>query len=281
MELQRYAGFSASMSWMRLVIGCLATGCGSARRAHRTNIASESFLIHPRLNPGPAGNPSALRSRAGAPWRLLPSCTWRRRLHSLAMRPATIIDVAKRAKVAVMTARKALNNDPSVRSYLLQRVQAAASDLDYQPNLMARGMKAGALRLITCSVTDIDNPFFSTLTSQLHSQLMALGYYTVLAQLRARSRDGHTRLPRRRQHHDRGHARPCECDRAHHPGCDHHRQRRPEPDRTRRQPRSGLGLCAHDRDRAPGWADDGSAGTARRSPIATTAQASSAMSNGP
>ena len=42
---------------------------------------------------------------------------------------ATLGKVAKRAGVAIDTARKALRGDPSVRSYLIERVQQAAKDL--------------------------------------------------------------------------------------------------------------------------------------------------------
>ncbi len=95
---------------------------------------------------------------------------------------ATMRDVARRAKVAVATASKVMNDDQSVRPYLRKRVQVAAEKLKYQPNLMARAMKSGTIKLITCSFTDIDNPFFATLANLLYRDLMVGGYYTVFVQ---------------------------------------------------------------------------------------------------
>ncbi|HWU01157.1 MAG TPA: LacI family DNA-binding transcriptional regulator [Novosphingobium sp.] len=55
---------------------------------------------------------------------------------------ATIRDVAKAAKVSVTTASRVVNKEPTVRSYLRERVEAAVRELDYRPNLAARRLSS-------------------------------------------------------------------------------------------------------------------------------------------
>ncbi|WP_288806348.1 LacI family DNA-binding transcriptional regulator [uncultured Novosphingobium sp.] len=55
---------------------------------------------------------------------------------------ATIRDVAKAAKVSVTTASRVVNKEPTVRSYLRERVEAAILELNYRPNLAARRLSS-------------------------------------------------------------------------------------------------------------------------------------------
>jgi LacI family transcriptional regulator len=56
----------------------------------------------------------------------------------MAKRRATIEDVAAHAGLSIKTVSRVLNLEPNVRSQTRERVLAAASALDYQPNLSAR-----------------------------------------------------------------------------------------------------------------------------------------------
>ena len=58
----------------------------------------------------------------------------------MAVRRATINDVASLAGVSVATASKALNGRQDVRASTRQRVLAAAEELAFQPNPLARGL---------------------------------------------------------------------------------------------------------------------------------------------
>lgn len=53
-------------------------------------------------------------------------------------RRATIEDVAERAGLSIKTVSRVLNLEPNVRPQTRERVLAAASELDYQPNFSAR-----------------------------------------------------------------------------------------------------------------------------------------------
>jgi DNA-binding LacI/PurR family transcriptional regulator len=57
--------------------------------------------------------------------------------------PATIRDVARKAKVGVGTVSRVLNESPSVREETRQRVLAVIEELDYTPNPIARQLSTG------------------------------------------------------------------------------------------------------------------------------------------
>lgn len=58
-------------------------------------------------------------------------------------RQVTIKEVAEHAGVSQMTVSRALNQKSLLRDETLQRVEEAIRDLNYRPNLMARGLAAG------------------------------------------------------------------------------------------------------------------------------------------
>ena len=88
---------------------------------------------------------------------------------------ATLGQVAKRAGVANDTARRALQGDSSVRSYLKERVDQAARDLDYHPNLLARALRGNPLNLVPISVLELSQMYFGGLASSLSRRLVAMG----------------------------------------------------------------------------------------------------------
>jgi DNA-binding LacI/PurR family transcriptional regulator len=94
----------------------------------------------------------------------------------------TLKDVAKRANVAIQTASKCLNSDPSVRSYLRERVLAAAQDLGYRINPLARAMVTGTTNLVTMSFFELENPLYGRLADLLTRELSALGMTAVLCE---------------------------------------------------------------------------------------------------
>jgi LacI family transcriptional regulator len=73
-------------------------------------------------------------------------------------------EVAARAGVSMMTVSRALRGDPQVSPRTRSRVLAAAEDLQYRPNRMARSLRlrhpSGTIGLV---VTNLANPFYSQL----------------------------------------------------------------------------------------------------------------------
>ncbi|MEN3304812.1 MAG: LacI family transcriptional regulator [Micromonosporaceae bacterium] len=69
-------------------------------------------------------------------------------------RPATIADVATLAEVSVGTASKALNGRGQLRTQTRERVLAAADQLGFHPNALARGLLAGRSFTVGLITTD-------------------------------------------------------------------------------------------------------------------------------
>jgi LacI family transcriptional regulator len=71
-----------------------------------------------------------------------------------AARRVTIRDVAARAQVSVGTASKALNGQGKLRPETRDRVAAAARELGFAPNVLARGLLAGRTYTVGVITTD-------------------------------------------------------------------------------------------------------------------------------
>ncbi len=76
---------------------------------------------------------------------------------------ASINEVAARAGVSIATVSRVLNNHPRVKPHLRERVLQAINELGYQPSGIARNMRSQSLRVIGLIITDIQNPFFTSL----------------------------------------------------------------------------------------------------------------------
>ena len=87
----------------------------------------------------------------------------------------TLMAVARRAGVAPDTARRAILGASSVRSYLRERVLAAARELDYSPNLVARALKGQSLRMVTIAAPEFGQLYFARLAHDLSERLIDIG----------------------------------------------------------------------------------------------------------
>jgi len=74
----------------------------------------------------------------------------------------TIKEVARRAGVATMTVSRVLNHSGYVSEDAKNRVERAVEELGYMPNQLARGLRSKKTGTIALVVTDITNPFFTT-----------------------------------------------------------------------------------------------------------------------
>lgn len=75
----------------------------------------------------------------------------------------TIADVAKRAGVSKMTVSRVINDSGYISKETRERVEHAIQELGYIPNALARSLRFKQTRTIGLIVTDITNPFFTTL----------------------------------------------------------------------------------------------------------------------
>ncbi|MEV4312092.1 LacI family DNA-binding transcriptional regulator [Actinocrispum sp. NPDC049592] len=95
----------------------------------------------------------------------------------------TLKEVAQRAGVHVTTASRALNPATSslVNPATMRRVQAAARELRYQPNAMARGLKTARSMSVGVLIPDLTNPLFPPIVRGIEDVLASAGYTTLIA----------------------------------------------------------------------------------------------------
>jgi LacI family transcriptional regulator len=88
----------------------------------------------------------------------------------------TIHDVAKRAGVAPITVSRVINNSGYASVETRRRVEEAAAELGYVPNRMASGLRTKRSNTFALVLTDITNPFFTTVARGVEDAANAAGY---------------------------------------------------------------------------------------------------------
>ncbi|TNU76414.1 LacI family transcriptional regulator [Miniimonas arenae] len=86
---------------------------------------------------------------------------------STAPSPATIRDVARLAGVSPATVSNVLRDHPRVSDATRARVRAAADELGYEPNALARSLRSGRSGTIALVVPDLRNAYFAELASEV------------------------------------------------------------------------------------------------------------------
>lgn len=83
----------------------------------------------------------------------------------------TIRDVAERAGVSIATASRALSGARTVTPDNIERVRAAADELGYRRNAVARALRRKVSSTIGMVVPQISNPFFPSIVEAVERQL--------------------------------------------------------------------------------------------------------------
>ena len=93
-------------------------------------------------------------------------------------RRATIADVARLAGVHPGTVSRALNSrtEGQVNPETIRRVRAAARQLGYTPNSIARGLRTSSSMTIGVIIPDLTNPIFPPIVRGIESRLTPRGY---------------------------------------------------------------------------------------------------------
>jgi LacI family transcriptional regulator len=76
---------------------------------------------------------------------------------------STISDVAERAGVSAMTVSRVVNNSGYSSQETRTRVESAIAELGYVPNALARQLRSKRTKTLALVVSDISNPFFTTI----------------------------------------------------------------------------------------------------------------------
>src|SRR5450759_2049469 len=93
---------------------------------------------------------------------------------------ASIKDVAKAAGVSTATVSRVLTNGLHVRPELRERVMAEVERLGYRPNLVARSLRSQQSTTIGLIVSDIRNPFFTSISRAVEDTAYEQGFSVML-----------------------------------------------------------------------------------------------------
>jgi LacI family transcriptional regulator len=97
-----------------------------------------------------------------------------------ANKAATITQVAKQAGVSTATVSRVLAEQEGVSEALVVRVHEAVKSLNYQPNRVARNLRRQASQIIGVVISDIQNPFFTSLLRGIEKIIEDAGYTLLL-----------------------------------------------------------------------------------------------------
>ena len=92
---------------------------------------------------------------------------------------ADIRDVAKRAGVAPITVSRCINNSGYCSPETRSRIEAAITELGFVPNRLASGLRSKRSNTLALVLTDITNPFFTTIARGVEDVASKAGYTVI------------------------------------------------------------------------------------------------------
>jgi len=92
----------------------------------------------------------------------------------------TSLDVARVAGVSQSAVSRVFTPGASVSQSMTDRVLAAATELGYRPNVLARSMITGKSRLIGLVVAYLDNQFYPEILEKMSTSLQQRGYHVLV-----------------------------------------------------------------------------------------------------
>lgn len=92
----------------------------------------------------------------------------------------TIRDVAKLAQVAPITVSRVVNNSGYIGLETRRRVEKAIEQLNYIPNSLSQSLRYQKTDMITLLVSDVTNPFWTTITRGVEDVCNANGLNVIL-----------------------------------------------------------------------------------------------------
>lgn len=94
--------------------------------------------------------------------------------------PPTIRDVASRAGVALSSASRVLSGHAAASKNMRKKVEDAARELGYEPDLLAQSMRSGSTNTVGFLLRDISNPLFANIARRCEQELRRAGYSMIL-----------------------------------------------------------------------------------------------------
>lgn len=88
----------------------------------------------------------------------------------------TIYDIAKQANVSAMTVSRVINNSGRISAKTREKIKRIMQEMNYVPNSTARSLVKQETKMLSLLITDITNPFFTTLARGAEDAALKLGY---------------------------------------------------------------------------------------------------------
>ncbi|WP_195574062.1 LacI family DNA-binding transcriptional regulator [Paenibacillus sp. 1001270B_150601_E10] len=88
----------------------------------------------------------------------------------------TIYDIAKKANVSAMTVSRVINNTGKISKKTEAKVRKIMEEMNYVPNQMARSLVLQQTKILFLLITDITNPFYTTLSRGAEDAANRSGY---------------------------------------------------------------------------------------------------------
>src|SRR3954462_2672286 len=100
----------------------------------------------------------------------------------------TIADVAKLAGVSTGTVSRVMNGAENIHPNTRSKVEQAIANLGYQPNFQARSLRNKRTDTIALAIPELTNYFWTTVARGVQDAAQASGYYVLICNTYARSR---------------------------------------------------------------------------------------------
>lgn len=98
------------------------------------------------------------------------------------MKNATLQDIAIKLGLSTSTVSRALNDHPDINAETKNLVRNAAKELNYQPNILAKGLKGDKMATIGVIVPEIKHDFFSSAISGIEQVAYQSGFIILVCQ---------------------------------------------------------------------------------------------------
>ncbi|RXZ84002.1 LacI family transcriptional regulator [Paenibacillaceae bacterium] len=92
----------------------------------------------------------------------------------------TIYDIAAKAKVSAMTVSRVINDTGRISEATRKRVKKVMREMNYVPNSMARSLVLQKSKILSLLITDITNPFYTTVARGAEDTAKRYGYRLLL-----------------------------------------------------------------------------------------------------
>ncbi|MFC6176971.1 LacI family DNA-binding transcriptional regulator [Companilactobacillus huachuanensis] len=96
------------------------------------------------------------------------------------MAKITIKEIARLSGTSVSTVSRVLNDSPSVSPIKRAKIKEIIEQTHFQPSMLARGMVSSETKTLAVLVSDINNPYFTDLLSQIGEIAHRSGYTLLL-----------------------------------------------------------------------------------------------------